>query len=93
MITPLLLNYCQCKLQQGQYYEVLDHCSSLLFKYESESWAEHDKVHPDGTIGYLFVFTWCYFLSNRNIPCAQYSKVLPKVVQLATFLKLTHSTL
>lgn len=36
MITPLLLNYCQCKLLQGQYYEVIDHCSSLLFKYEGK---------------------------------------------------------
>lgn len=36
MITPLLLNYCQCKLMLGQYYEVLDHCSSLLNKYEGE---------------------------------------------------------
>lgn len=37
MITPLLLNYCQCKLLQGQYYEVIDHCSSLLFKYEGKA--------------------------------------------------------
>lgn len=36
MITPLLLNYCQCKLLQGHYYEVIEHCSSLVFKYESE---------------------------------------------------------
>lgn len=34
MITPLLLNFCQCKLLQGQYYEVIEHCSSLVFKYE-----------------------------------------------------------
>uniref|UniRef100_A0A4W6BR18 peptidylprolyl isomerase n=1 Tax=Lates calcarifer TaxID=8187 RepID=A0A4W6BR18_LATCA len=27
MITPLLLNYCQCKLLEGQYYEVIEHCS------------------------------------------------------------------
>lgn len=36
MITPLLLNFCQCQLLQGQYYEVIEHCSSLLFKYEGE---------------------------------------------------------
>lgn len=34
MITPLLLNYCQCQLLQGQYYEVIEHCTSVLFKYE-----------------------------------------------------------
>lgn len=37
MITPLLLNFCQCKLLQGQYYEVIEHCSSLLFKYEGKA--------------------------------------------------------
>lgn len=32
-ITPLLLNYCQCKLLEGEYYQVLEHCSSILNKY------------------------------------------------------------
>ncbi|XP_053548321.1 AH receptor-interacting protein [Bombina bombina] len=32
-ITPLLLNYCQCKLLEGEYYTVLEHCSSILNKY------------------------------------------------------------
>lgn len=36
MITPLLLNYCQCLLLQDQYYEVIEHCSSLVFKYEGK---------------------------------------------------------
>lgn len=35
-ITPLLLNYCQCKLVAQEYYEVLDHCSSILNKYDGE---------------------------------------------------------
>lgn len=37
-ITPLLLNYCQCKLVAQEYYEVLDHCSSILNKYEGGRW-------------------------------------------------------
>lgn len=41
MITPLLLNYCQCLLLQNQYYEVIEHCSSLVFKYEGESLNRH----------------------------------------------------
>ncbi|XP_053088697.1 AH receptor-interacting protein [Pangasianodon hypophthalmus] len=47
MITPLLLNYCQCKLIQGQYYEVLDHCSSLLNKYEDnvKAYFKRGKAH------------------------------------------------
>ncbi|KPP69364.1 aryl hydrocarbon receptor interacting protein-like [Scleropages formosus] len=47
MITPLLLNYCQCKLLQGQYYEVLDHCSSILFKYEDnvKAYYKRGKAH------------------------------------------------
>ncbi|KAG8434837.1 hypothetical protein GDO86_012984 [Hymenochirus boettgeri] len=32
-ITPLLLNYCQCKLLEGEFYQVLEHCSSILNKY------------------------------------------------------------
>lgn len=35
---PLLLNYCQCKLVAEEYYEVLDHCSSILNKYDGEHW-------------------------------------------------------
>ncbi|KAI5625201.1 AH receptor-interacting protein [Silurus asotus] len=47
MITPLLLNYCQCKLILGQYYEVLDHCSSLLNKYEDnvKAYFKRGKAH------------------------------------------------
>ncbi|XP_075436750.1 AH receptor-interacting protein isoform X3 [Ascaphus truei] len=33
-ITPLLLNYCQCKLLEGEFYQVLEHCSSILNKYQ-----------------------------------------------------------
>ncbi|XP_041095269.1 AH receptor-interacting protein-like [Polyodon spathula] len=43
MITPLLLNYCQCKLQLGEYYEVLEHCSSILNKYEGERERERER--------------------------------------------------
>ncbi|KAM9326646.1 AH receptor-interacting protein [Gastrophryne carolinensis] len=32
-ITPLLLNFCQCKLLEGEYYQVLEHCTSILNKY------------------------------------------------------------
>uniref|UniRef100_A0A3Q3WKL5 peptidylprolyl isomerase n=1 Tax=Mola mola TaxID=94237 RepID=A0A3Q3WKL5_MOLML len=47
MITPLLLNYCQCMLLQGQYYEVIEHCSSILAFYKRAKahaavWNEHE---------------------------------------------------
>ncbi|XP_041087866.1 AH receptor-interacting protein-like [Polyodon spathula] len=47
MITPLLLNYCQCKLQLGEYYEVLEHCSSILNKYEDnvKAYFKRGKAH------------------------------------------------
>ncbi|MBN3301143.1 AIP protein, partial [Amia calva] len=47
MITPLLLNYCQCRYQQGQYYEVLEHCSSILYKYEDnvKAYFKRGKAH------------------------------------------------
>ncbi|XP_030307268.1 AH receptor-interacting protein isoform X2 [Calypte anna] len=46
-ITPLLLNYCQCKLQCEEYYEVLDHCSSILNKYEDnvKAYFKRGKAH------------------------------------------------
>eukprot|EP00079_Xenopus_tropicalis_P027119 XP_012821332.1 PREDICTED: AH receptor-interacting protein isoform X1 [Xenopus tropicalis] len=40
-ITPLLLNYCQCKLLEGDYYQVLEHCSSILNKYSVFEWGRH----------------------------------------------------
>ena len=46
-ITPLLLNYCQCKLQCEEYYEVLDHCSSILNKYEGKE----PRASPAGCSG------------------------------------------
>ncbi|XP_061101811.1 AH receptor-interacting protein [Conger conger] len=47
MITPLLLNYCQCRLIEGQYYEVLDHCSSILYKHEGnvKAYFKRGKAH------------------------------------------------
>lgn len=47
MVTPLLLNYCQCMLLQGQYYEVIKHCSSLTFKYEDnvKAFYKRAKAH------------------------------------------------
>ncbi|KAK5605883.1 hypothetical protein CRENBAI_004409 [Crenichthys baileyi] len=47
MITPLLLNYCQCQLLQGHYYEVIEHCSSLVFKYEDnlKAYYKRGKAH------------------------------------------------
>uniref|UniRef100_A0A6J0TGX7 peptidylprolyl isomerase n=1 Tax=Pogona vitticeps TaxID=103695 RepID=A0A6J0TGX7_9SAUR len=46
-ITPLLLNYCQCKLLNKEYYEVLDHCSSILNKYEDnvKAYFKRAKAH------------------------------------------------
>lgn len=46
-ITPLLLNYCQCKLVAEEYYEVLDHCSSILSKYDDnvKAYFKRGKAH------------------------------------------------
>lgn len=50
MITPLLLNYCQCQLVQGQYYEVIEHCSSLLFKYETNVKALYKRAKAHAAV-------------------------------------------
>nr|XP_009685990.1 PREDICTED: aryl-hydrocarbon-interacting protein-like 1 [Struthio camelus australis] len=33
LVTPLVLNYCQCQLELGEYYEVLEHTTELLHKH------------------------------------------------------------
>lgn len=43
LITPLVLNYCQCQLELGEYYEVLEHTTDLLQKDNGES-----STHPIG---------------------------------------------
>lgn len=54
-ITPLLLNYCQCKLVAQEYYEVLDHCSSILNKYDGEhqAFCTSDWPLPTQRCGHL----------------------------------------
>lgn len=51
-ITPLLLNYCQCKLVAQEYYEVLDHCSSILNKYDGEHQALCSPALPHSALRY-----------------------------------------
>ncbi|KAF7217857.1 AH receptor-interacting protein [Nothobranchius furzeri] len=64
MITPLLLNYCQCQLLQGQYYEVIEHCSSLVFKYEDNVKAYYKRAKAHAAV-------W-----NENEARADFAKVL-----------------
>ncbi|XP_069062325.1 aryl-hydrocarbon-interacting protein-like 1 isoform X2 [Pleurodeles waltl] len=33
LITPLVLNYCQCQLELREYYEVLEHTTEILHKH------------------------------------------------------------
>nr|XP_013798733.1 PREDICTED: aryl-hydrocarbon-interacting protein-like 1 [Apteryx mantelli mantelli] len=33
LVTPLVLNYCQCQLELGEYYEVLEQTTELLQKH------------------------------------------------------------
>lgn len=42
------MNYCQCKLQSEEYYEVLDHCSSILNKYEGKEPCRPHAAHAPG---------------------------------------------
>lgn len=37
MIIPLELNYCQCMLELGEYYEVIEHTDELLQKNRGKS--------------------------------------------------------
>lgn len=37
LITPLVLNYCQCMLELEEYYEVLEHTSDLIHKHKGNT--------------------------------------------------------
>ncbi|NXC17866.1 AIPL1 protein, partial [Corythaeola cristata] len=37
LVTPLVLNYCQCQLELGEYYEVLEHTTELLQKHNADN--------------------------------------------------------
>uniref|UniRef100_A0A803KKW5 Aryl hydrocarbon receptor-interacting protein n=1 Tax=Xenopus tropicalis TaxID=8364 RepID=A0A803KKW5_XENTR len=60
-ITPLLLNYCQCKLLEGDYYQVLEHCSSILNKY-----SVLNMLHVNGMVHLQLNFQ---YVTEWPIPC------------------------
>nr|XP_005992080.1 PREDICTED: golgin subfamily A member 6-like protein 22 [Latimeria chalumnae] len=47
LITPLVLNYCQCMLELGEYYEVLQHTSEILNKHTDnvKAYYKRAKAH------------------------------------------------
>ncbi|XP_074771483.1 aryl-hydrocarbon-interacting protein-like 1 [Athene noctua] len=47
LVTPLVLNYCQCQLELGEYYEVLEHTTELLQKHNdnAKGYFKRAKAH------------------------------------------------
>ncbi|XP_072733473.1 aryl-hydrocarbon-interacting protein-like 1 [Ciconia boyciana] len=47
LVTPLVLNYCQCQLELGEYYEVLEHTTELLRKHNdnAKAYFKRAKAH------------------------------------------------
>uniref|UniRef100_A0A8C3D434 AIP/AIPL N-terminal FKBP-type PPIase domain-containing protein n=1 Tax=Cairina moschata TaxID=8855 RepID=A0A8C3D434_CAIMO len=47
LVTPLVLNYCQCQLELGEYYEVLEHTTELLQKHKdnAKAYFKRAKAH------------------------------------------------
>ncbi|KAL4631627.1 hypothetical protein GN956_G15137 [Arapaima gigas] len=47
LITPLVLNYCQCMLELEEYYEVLEHTTELLEKHKDnvKAYYKRAKAH------------------------------------------------
>ncbi|KAM9227028.1 aryl-hydrocarbon-interacting protein-like 1 [Leptosomus discolor] len=47
LVTPLVLNYCQCQLELGEYYEVLEHTTELLQKHNdnAKAYFKRAKAH------------------------------------------------
>lgn len=46
LVTPLVLNYCQCQLELGEYYEVLEHTTELLQKHKGTVPCLHSAARP-----------------------------------------------
>ncbi|MGH0182528.1 UNVERIFIED_CONTAM: hypothetical protein FKN15_010107 [Acipenser sinensis] len=47
LITPLVLNYCQCMLELEEYYEVLEHTNELISKHKDnvKAYYKRAKAH------------------------------------------------
>ncbi|KAK9393530.1 aryl-hydrocarbon-interacting protein-like 1 [Crotalus adamanteus] len=47
LVTPLVLNYCQCLLELGEYYEVLEHTTEILQKHSGnvKAYFKRAKAH------------------------------------------------
>uniref|UniRef100_A0A670ZXZ9 AIP/AIPL N-terminal FKBP-type PPIase domain-containing protein n=1 Tax=Pseudonaja textilis TaxID=8673 RepID=A0A670ZXZ9_PSETE len=47
LVTPLVLNYCQCLLELGEYYEVLEHTTEILQKHNEnvKAYFKRAKAH------------------------------------------------
>ncbi|XP_019376754.1 PREDICTED: uncharacterized protein LOC109300531 [Gavialis gangeticus] len=47
LMTPLMLNYCQCQLELGEYYEVLEHTTEILQKNHenAKAYFKRAKAH------------------------------------------------
>uniref|UniRef100_W5NDY6 Aryl hydrocarbon receptor interacting protein like 2 n=1 Tax=Lepisosteus oculatus TaxID=7918 RepID=W5NDY6_LEPOC len=47
LITPLVLNYCQCMLELGEFYEVLEHTTELIHRHKGnvKAFYKRAKAH------------------------------------------------
>ncbi|XP_069469126.1 aryl-hydrocarbon-interacting protein-like 1 [Ambystoma mexicanum] len=50
LITPLVLNYCQCQLELGEYYEVLQHTTEILHKHNDNVKAYYKRAKAHSAI-------------------------------------------
>uniref|UniRef100_A0A8C6ZP46 Aryl-hydrocarbon-interacting protein-like 1 n=1 Tax=Nothoprocta perdicaria TaxID=30464 RepID=A0A8C6ZP46_NOTPE len=50
LVTPLVLNYCQCQLELGEYYEVLEHTTELLQKHHGNAKAHFKRAKAHAAV-------------------------------------------
>ncbi|NXE54757.1 AIPL1 protein, partial [Casuarius casuarius] len=50
LVTPLVLNYCQCQLELGEYYEVLEHTTELLQKHNGNAKAHFKRAKAHAAV-------------------------------------------
>lgn len=66
MKNPLLLNYSQCKLLNKEYYDVIEHCTTVLETEPGNNKFKKTNIKYKNFM-YLYIIQFEYFMATDNI--------------------------
>ncbi len=77
MRIPFLLNYAQCKLLLGEYYQAIEHCNSVIEKDDSKyECVTNRQTKFTGQIGCIHCNNYVELIHSRNNPSALALRVI-----------------